>query len=66
MLHRPTEVTAILGGLAVEDAPLVSRVIELIARHRAGKRVCSRANLDLLAAYERLTGSADRSTRSPR
>ncbi len=54
VLHRPTEVPAILGGLAGEQAPLVRRVVELIAAIEAGNRVCSRANLDLLAAYERL------------
>ncbi len=45
---------AILGGLAGEQAPLVRRVVELIAAIEAGNRVCNRANLDLLAAYERL------------
>ena len=54
VLHRPTEVPAILGGLAGQDAPLVRRVIELIGAIEQGRRVCSRANLDLLAAYERL------------
>jgi 2-dehydropantoate 2-reductase len=54
VLHRPTEVPAILGGLAGDDAPLVRRVIELIAAIEQGKRVCSKANLDLLATYERM------------
>ncbi len=54
VLHRPTEVPAILGALATDDAPLVRRAIELITAIEQGKRVCSRANLDLLAAYERL------------
>ena len=54
VLHRPTEVPAILGALATDDAPLVRRVIELITAIEQGKRVCSRANLDLLATYERL------------
>jgi Asp-tRNA(Asn)/Glu-tRNA(Gln) amidotransferase A subunit family amidase len=54
VLHRPTEVTAILGALAIPEAPLVRRVIELIGAIERGERVCSRANLDLLAAYERL------------
>lgn len=54
VLHRPTEVPAILGGLAGDDAPLVRRVIELITAIEQGKRVCSRANLDLLATYERM------------
>ena len=55
VLHRPTEVPAILGGLAGDDAPLIQRVIELIAAIEQGKRTCSRSNLDLLAAYERMT-----------
>jgi 2-dehydropantoate 2-reductase len=54
VLHRPTEVPAILGSLAGDDAPLIQRVIELIAAIEQGKRTCSRANLDLLAAYERM------------
>ena len=54
VLHRPTEVPAILGALATDDAPLIRRAIELITAIEQGKRVCSRANLDLLAAYERL------------
>ena len=49
--HRPTEVEAILGPL---DGPLVRRVAELVTAIEHGKRTCSRANLDLLAAYERL------------
>ena len=59
VLHRPTEVPAILGGLAGDDAPLVRRVIELIAAIEQGKRVCSRANLDLLATYERMARLAE-------
>jgi 2-dehydropantoate 2-reductase len=54
VLHRPTEVSAILGGLATEHAPLVSRTLELIAAIERGDRTCTRANLDLLATYERL------------
>ena len=54
VLHRPTEVPAILGGLAGPDAPLVRRVVELIQAIEQGRRPLSRANLDLLAAYERL------------
>jgi Asp-tRNA(Asn)/Glu-tRNA(Gln) amidotransferase A subunit family amidase/ketopantoate reductase len=54
VLHRPTEVAAILGGLAGPQAPLISRIIELIHAIERGDRVCSRANLDLLATYERL------------
>jgi 2-dehydropantoate 2-reductase len=49
--HRPTEVEAILGPL---DGPLVRRVAELVTAIERGERTCSRANLDLLAAYERL------------
>ena len=49
--HRPTEVEAILGPL---EGPLVRRVAELISAIEQGRRTCSRANLDLLAAYERL------------
>jgi Asp-tRNA(Asn)/Glu-tRNA(Gln) amidotransferase A subunit family amidase/ketopantoate reductase len=54
VLHRPTEVTAILGGLVSDGAPLISRIIELVTAIERGHRVCERANLDLLAAYERL------------
>ena len=49
--HRPTEVPAILGGL---DGTLLRRIIELVQAIERGRRSCSRANLDLLAAYERL------------
>ena len=51
VLHRPTEVPAILGGL---DGDLIRRVVELVQAIEQGRRPCSRANLDLLAAYERL------------
>ncbi len=54
VLHRPTEVSAILGDLAGDDAPLIRRALELIAAIEQGNRTCSRANLDLLAAYERM------------
>ena len=54
ILRRPTEVPALLGGLAGESAPMVRRVLELIAAIEAGQRTCGRANLDLLAAYERI------------
>jgi 2-dehydropantoate 2-reductase len=54
VLHRPTEIRAILGELATEQAPLVSRTLELIAAIERGDRTCTRANLDLLATYERL------------
>ncbi len=49
--HRPTEVEAILGPLT---GPLVRRVAELVTAIERGRRSCSRANLELLAAYERL------------
>jgi 2-dehydropantoate 2-reductase len=49
--RRPTEVPAILGGL---DGALLRRTVELVQAIEAGRRSCSRANLDLLAAYERL------------
>ena len=49
--HRKTEVDAMLGSL---DGPLVHRTGELIHAIEDGRRVCERANLDLLAAYERL------------
>ena len=51
ILHRPTEAPAILGPLT---GPLVRRVAELVAAIEQGRRRCTRANLDLLAAYERL------------
>ena len=54
VLRRPTEVTAILGGLVGDGAPLISRIIELVTAIEQGRRICERANLDLLAAYERL------------
>jgi 2-dehydropantoate 2-reductase len=49
--RRKTETEAILGPLA---GPLIRRTAELIAAIEAGTRTCSRENLDLLAAYERL------------
>jgi 2-dehydropantoate 2-reductase len=49
--HRPTEAPGILGPLT---GPLVRRVAELIAAIERGERTCTRANLHLLAAYERL------------
>ena len=36
------------------DRPLVRRTAELIHAIEDGRRVCERANLELLAAYERL------------
>ena len=49
--RRKTETEAILGPL---EGFLIRRVAELIAAIEAGTRTCSRENLDLLAAYERL------------
>jgi Asp-tRNA(Asn)/Glu-tRNA(Gln) amidotransferase A subunit family amidase len=49
--HRKTEVDAMLGSL---EGPLIHRTGELIHAIEDGRRVCERANLDLLAAYERL------------
>jgi 2-dehydropantoate 2-reductase len=49
--HRPTEVHAHIGDL---KGPMLRRVEELIAEIEQGRRTCERANLDLLAAYERL------------
>jgi 2-dehydropantoate 2-reductase len=49
--HRQTEVAAILGPL---EGFLLRRIEELIMAIERGERSCSRANLDLLAAYERL------------
>jgi 2-dehydropantoate 2-reductase len=53
--HRPSEAPALLGPLA---GPLTRRLAELIGAIEAGRRGCSRANLDLLAAHERLERSA--------
>jgi 2-dehydropantoate 2-reductase len=50
ILHRPTEVPAILGGLT---GTLPPRVVELVQAIEQGRRACARGNLDLLAAYER-------------
>jgi 2-dehydropantoate 2-reductase len=49
--RRKTETEAILGPL---DGFLIRRTAELIAAIEAGARTCSRENLDLLAAHERL------------
>ncbi|MHB1876231.1 MAG: amidase family protein [Streptosporangiaceae bacterium] len=51
ILHRPTEMPAILGDLS---GPLIGHVAEIIGAIERGERSCTRANLDLLAAYERL------------
>ncbi len=67
--HRPTEVDAQLGPLVDADAhgggggagagsaarsPLLPRLIALVHAIEDGRRRCERANLDLLAAHERL------------
>ena len=49
--HRKTEVDSML---AVLDGPLVRHTAALIHAIEDGRRTCERANLDLLAAYERL------------
>ncbi len=49
--HRKTEVDAMLTVL---DGPLVHHTAALIHAIEDGRRVCERANLELLAAYERL------------
>lgn len=49
--HRPTEVGAILGGFS---GPLIRHVVDITEAIEQGRRTCSRANLDLLAAYERM------------
>ncbi|HST17928.1 MAG TPA: amidase family protein [Gaiellaceae bacterium] len=48
--RRPTE-KAILAGI---DGPLLRRTLELITEIEEGRRTCEVANLDLLAAYQRL------------
>ncbi len=51
VLHRPTEVGDILDGLT---GPLTGYVGALIRAIERGERGCEVANLELLAAYERL------------
>ncbi|HZW76483.1 MAG TPA: 2-dehydropantoate 2-reductase N-terminal domain-containing protein, partial [Caldimonas sp.] len=48
--RRPTE-KAILAGI---DGPLLRRTLELITEIEEGRRTCEVANLELLAAYQRL------------
>ena len=48
--HRPTE-KSMLEGI---DGPLLQRTLELIGEIEAGHRTCEVANLELLAAYQRL------------
>jgi len=49
--HRKTEVDDLLGCLS---GPLTTYVGELVVAIERGERTCEVANLDLLAAYERL------------
>jgi 2-dehydropantoate 2-reductase len=49
--HRPTEADAILGSL---EGFLIGKIRDLILAIEHGERTCSRENVDLLAAYERL------------
>jgi Asp-tRNA(Asn)/Glu-tRNA(Gln) amidotransferase A subunit family amidase len=49
--RRPTEAPAILEPL---QGPLLALTLELIRAIEQGRRRCERANLDLLATYERL------------
>ena len=49
--RRPTEAAAILGPL---QGFLIRQIEDLIHAIERGERTCCRANLDLLAAYERL------------
>jgi 2-dehydropantoate 2-reductase len=49
--HRKTEVDNMLEAL---DGPLVRQTAALIHAIEDGRRVCERANLELLAAYERM------------
>jgi 2-dehydropantoate 2-reductase len=49
--HRKTEVDSMLALL---DGPLVRHTAALIHAIEDGRRTCERANLELLAAYERL------------
>jgi 2-dehydropantoate 2-reductase len=48
--RRPTEKSM----LAAIDGPLLQRTLELITEIEEGRRTCEAANLDLLAAYQRL------------
>ena len=48
--RRPTE-KSMLEGI---DGPLLQRTLELIGEIEAGRRTCEVANLQLLAAYQRL------------
>src|SRR6185503_13937479 len=52
--RRPTE-KAILADI---DGPLLRRTLELIDEIEAGRRTCEVANLELLAAYARLSAQS--------
>jgi Asp-tRNA(Asn)/Glu-tRNA(Gln) amidotransferase A subunit family amidase len=49
--RRPSEVPAVLGR---HGGALLRRVVDLVQAIEQGRRCCSAANLDLLAAHERL------------
>ncbi len=49
--HRPADLPAVLGE---RGGPLVRRLTELVRAIEQGRRSCSPASLDLLAAHERL------------
>ncbi|HEY1512619.1 MAG TPA: amidase family protein [Gaiellaceae bacterium] len=52
--RRPTEKSM----LAAIEGPLLQRTLELITEIEEGRRTCEVANLDLLAAYQRLQARA--------
>ncbi len=54
--HRKTEVDAMLAAV---DGPMLRRTAALIHAIEDGRRVCERANLELLAAHERLLRLGD-------
>ena len=49
--HRPADLPAVLGE---RGGPLIRRLAELLRAIEQGRRSCAPANLDLLAAHERL------------
>ena len=49
--HRPADLPAVLGE---RGGPLIRRLAELLRAIEQGRRWCAPANLDLLAAHERL------------
>jgi 2-dehydropantoate 2-reductase len=52
VLHRKSEVDAIL---TVADGPVLRHTVALVHAIEDGRRVCERANLELLATFERLS-----------